>query len=72
MIGDLIPEGHKHWELLLSLLGCMEMIFSPALTEEAVIFLQHLTFFGAFFGALSRQASEAKTPLYASLSWGYQ
>lgn len=42
MIGDLIPEGEKHWELLLSLLGCMELIFSPALTAEAAIFLQHL------------------------------
>ncbi|KAK9963884.1 hypothetical protein ABG768_005106 [Culter alburnus] len=42
MIGDLIPEGEKHWELLLSLLSCMELIFSPALTAEAVIFLQHL------------------------------
>ncbi len=42
MVGDLIPEGEKHWELILSLLSCMELIFSPALTEEAVIFLQHL------------------------------
>lgn len=35
MIGDLIPEENKHWELLLLLLECMEFIFSPSLTPEA-------------------------------------
>lgn len=42
MIGDLIPDGNKYWELLLLLLTCMEYIFSPALTEDAVLFLRHL------------------------------
>ncbi len=61
MAGDLIPEGEKHWELILSLLSCMELIFSQALTEEAVIFLQHLIeeHHSLVFGALSRQAFEA-------------
>lgn len=42
MIGDLVPEGNKHWELLLSLLSCMELMFSPQLTQGAVIFLAYL------------------------------
>lgn len=42
MIGDLIPEGNKHWDLLLSLLACMEFVFSPELNPGAVIFLRHL------------------------------
>lgn len=39
MIGDLIPEENKHWELLLLLLECMELIFSPSLTQEAAVYL---------------------------------
>ena len=42
MIGDLVPEGNKHWELLLSLLSCMELIFSPELTQGAIISLKNL------------------------------
>ncbi|XP_032366042.1 uncharacterized protein LOC116684672 [Etheostoma spectabile] len=42
MIGDLVPEGNQHWELFLSLLCCMELIFSPALTHGAIIFLGYL------------------------------
>lgn len=42
MIGDLVPEGNKHWELLLCLLACMEIIFSPELTHGVVLFLRHL------------------------------
>lgn len=42
MIGDLIPEGNMHWELLLCLLTCMEYIFSPSLTQEAVIYLKYI------------------------------
>ncbi|KAI7811590.1 hypothetical protein IRJ41_002398 [Triplophysa rosa] len=42
MIGDLIPEGNKYWELLLLLLTCMENLYSPPLTEDAVLFLRHL------------------------------
>lgn len=39
MIGDLIPEDNKHWELLLLLLECMEFIISPSLTPEATVYL---------------------------------
>lgn len=39
MIGDLIPEGHKEWELLLVLLHCMEFIFSPSITVAATLYL---------------------------------
>lgn len=28
MVGGLVPEGNQHWDLLLSLLSCMELIFS--------------------------------------------
>lgn len=42
MVGDLVPEGNRHWELLLSLLSCMELIFSPELTDGAVTYLKHL------------------------------
>ncbi len=42
MIGHLVPEGNKHWELLLSLLSCMELIFSPELTQGAAVFLGYL------------------------------
>jgi len=39
LIGDLIPHGNKYWELLLLLLSCMEIIFSPSMTSEATIYL---------------------------------
>lgn len=39
MIGDLIPEENKHWELLLLLLECMEIVFSPSLTPEVTVYL---------------------------------
>ena len=39
MIGDLIPEGNKEWELLLLLLLCMEFIFSPSITVSATLYL---------------------------------
>ena len=39
MIGDLVPEENKYWELLLLLLECMELIFSPSLTPEVTIYL---------------------------------
>ncbi len=42
IIGDKIPKGNKHWELLLLLLTCMEFIFSPSITAEATIYLKHL------------------------------
>ncbi|KAJ8333469.1 hypothetical protein SKAU_G00414770 [Synaphobranchus kaupii] len=42
MLGDLIPEGNVHWELLLLLLSCMEMIFSPSLTSASTMYLAHL------------------------------
>ena len=31
MIGDLIPENNKHWELILSLLQIISIIFAPAI-----------------------------------------
>ncbi|KAL1255350.1 hypothetical protein QQF64_013411 [Cirrhinus molitorella] len=42
MIGDLVPQENKFWELLLLLLNCMEYIFSPALTQDGLLFLKHL------------------------------
>lgn len=42
MIGDLIPMDDKHWELLLLLLSCMELIFSPSLTVAATLYLSKI------------------------------
>ncbi|XP_028403161.1 uncharacterized protein LOC114525900 [Dendronephthya gigantea] len=42
MIGDKVPEGHQHLELLLLLLECMDFIFSPQVTTEETFFLKHL------------------------------
>lgn len=42
MLGDLIPVGNVHWELLLLLLSCMEIIFSLSLTLASTVYLDHL------------------------------
>jgi hypothetical protein len=42
MIGDLVPEGNEHLELLLILLECMDFIFSPEVTVEESFFLKQL------------------------------
>ena len=42
IIGDLIPEDDPHWELILSLLHIMSIIFAPAITREATYMLQYL------------------------------
>ncbi|XP_051947874.1 uncharacterized protein LOC127619140 [Xyrauchen texanus] len=42
MVGDLVPESNRFWELLLLLLSCMELIFSPSLTVESTIYLKWL------------------------------
>lgn len=42
MMGDLVPEDDIHWELLLSLLQCMDFIFSPGVTFEDTLVLKNL------------------------------
>ena len=41
MLGDKIPENDEHWELLITLLEIMSVIFAPAINSEATFFLQH-------------------------------
>ncbi|XP_033097594.1 uncharacterized protein LOC117101675 [Anneissia japonica] len=42
MIGRFIPEGNLHWELLLNLKQCVDLIFCPEISHEAVVGLSHL------------------------------
>ena len=42
MIGDTVPEGDDHWELLLALLECMDIIFSPVVSKGDTVYLAHL------------------------------
>lgn len=42
MIGDLIPEDDQYFELLLMLLDCMLIIFSPSVSKGATYYLKHL------------------------------
>lgn len=42
MLGDLVPEDDEHWDLILALLECMDIIFSPVATRGKTIFLEQL------------------------------
>ena len=42
MIGDLIPEDNPHWELILSLLNIMSVLFAQAITREATYMLEYM------------------------------
>ncbi|KAJ8029948.1 hypothetical protein HOLleu_29486 [Holothuria leucospilota] len=42
MMGDLVPEDDEHWELLLLLAQCMDIIFSPVISVGDTIYLQEL------------------------------
>jgi hypothetical protein len=42
VIGDLVPEGNKHLELILLLLECIDFIFSREVTIEESFFIEHL------------------------------
>lgn len=42
MIGDLVPIDNKHWEHLVLLLSCMELIFSPSLTLAMTLYLSKI------------------------------
>ena len=42
LIGEKVDKGDCHWELLLTLLSTMEIIFSPAISLEAALWLQVL------------------------------
>ncbi|XP_071831544.1 uncharacterized protein [Apostichopus japonicus] len=42
MIGDKVPEGNTHLELILILLECMDFIFCPEVTVDETLFLKHL------------------------------
>lgn len=43
IIGDKIPKGNKHWELLLLLLSRIGRKWTSSITSEATIYLKHLT-----------------------------
>ena len=42
MLGDLIPEDDEHWELILAILECMYIIFSPTATTGKAVYLKQL------------------------------
>jgi hypothetical protein len=42
VIGDLVPEGNKHLELILLLIECIDFIFSREVTIEESFFIEHL------------------------------
>lgn len=42
IFGDLVPEGDRHWHLLLLLLHIVNIVFSPCITEGMTVFLKHL------------------------------
>lgn len=42
LIGDKVPEDNEHYELLLLLLDCMDIIFSYEVTEDDTLFLKHV------------------------------
>ncbi|XDV29589.1 hypothetical protein PO909_032692 [Leuciscus waleckii] len=42
IFGDVVPEGDKHWHLMLLLLHIVNIIFSPCISEGMTIFLKHL------------------------------
>lgn len=42
ILGDLVPLEDDHWELLLSLLDCMDIIFSPIISRGETIYLEQL------------------------------
>lgn len=42
MIGDKVPEGNTHLELILILLECMDFIFGPEVTADETLFLEHV------------------------------
>nr|XP_054775592.1 uncharacterized protein LOC129284158 [Lytechinus pictus] len=42
MMGDLVEVDNEYWEVIVLLLQCMDMIFSPGITREDTYFLKHL------------------------------
>ena len=42
LLGDLVPEDDKEWNLLLLLLSIMEIAFSPSLTLPAIAYLRKI------------------------------
>lgn len=42
IFGDVVPEGDRHWHLLLLLLHIINIVFAPSITEGMTVFLKHL------------------------------
>ena len=42
MMGDTVPEDDEHWELLLVLLECMDIIFSHVISKGDTVYLAQL------------------------------
>jgi hypothetical protein len=42
LIGDRIPQGNVHYDLLLFLLQCMDIIYAPCVTSGQTVYLKHL------------------------------
>jgi hypothetical protein len=67
MIGQKIPRGNPHWQLLILLLDCMFIIFAPEVTENMAILLSHLV-----DPTLSQEIAAAKTSLHDTLRVTYE
>lgn len=42
LLGDLVPEDDEHWDLILVLRECMDIIFSPVISEGDIAYLEQL------------------------------
>lgn len=42
LFGDIVPEGNRHWNLLLLLLQIINIILSPSVTPGMTVHLKHL------------------------------
>lgn len=42
IFGDVVPEGNRHWNLMLLLLDIINILFSPSITEGMTVYLKHL------------------------------
>ena len=42
IIGDHVPEDNEHWLLFLQLMEIVDLLFSPALTQDHAVYLSSL------------------------------
>ena len=75
MIDDLIPHDEQHWELFLSLLDIMSIVFAPSLSQGATYYLRNLisdhleTFTELFSNDSQAKAAFPSTPILSAFGW---